>query len=499
MALSCVRAYGVFLLTMEDSQIITVPQVDGPSLHTPEQLWSMTKEALATRLSPGNYNTWIEPLKLHEAKGGHLVLSGPNHFFLNWVKSHFASDLTESLVGTGFVGEVSWEFITTPEPASASAVCSPSGSNYNNSSGASASASKAKPSGGHLFQERLCEMRPLQADDRFSFDNFVVGDSNLYAFSAAKAMAAGDSLGADALFLTSDHGLGKSHLSLALSKTLLHNQPRSQIYYLTAEDFTNEMTHALRHGGMEAFKSKYRRNCDVLVLEEIQFMSGKEKIQSELCFTLDYLVEQSKKIIFTSPHEPKDIPRIGRSLRSRLSSALVSPIGAPEYDTRLNILLKKSRGMGLKVARSVLEYVAERVTSDVRRLESCLISLKAKSQLLGRQIDLDMARESMNYIFEEQQGGSLTPLGIRALICRHFHLEVSEITSKSRSRRTNEARTLGMYLSRQHTGRTLGEIGQAFGRTHSSTLYSINKLEQSMKKDPRMVGKVEFFSQELLK
>ena len=497
MALSFARAYGVFLLIMEDLQVITAPQVDGTSLNTPEQLWGVAKEALATRLSPGNYSTWIEPLKLQDAKGGHLVLSGPNDFFLNWVRSHFASDFTEVLTATGFAGEVSWEFVTTPEGESSPSAWATSSSNYNSSN--NVSSSKAKPAGGHLFQERLGEMRPLAADDRFSFDNFVVGDSNLYAFSAAKAMAAGDSLGADALFLTSDHGLGKSHLSLALSKTFLQNQPRSQIYYLTAEDFTNEMTHALRHGGMESFKSKYRKNCDVLVLEEIQFMSGKEKIQSELCFTLDYLVEQSKKIIFTSPHEPKDIPRIGRSLRSRLSSALVSPIGPPEYETRLNILLKKARGMGLKASRSVLEYVAERVTSDVRRLESCLISLKAKSHLLGRQIDLDMARESMNYIFEEQQGGSLTPLGIRALVCRHFHLEVSEITSKNRSRKTSEARTLGMYLSRQHTGRTLGEIGQAFGRTHSSTLYSINKLEQSMKKDPRMAGKVEFFSQELLK
>ncbi|MDL2260404.1 chromosomal replication initiator protein DnaA, partial [Deltaproteobacteria bacterium OttesenSCG-928-K17] len=306
-------------------------------------------------------------------------------------------------------------------------------------------------------------------------------------------------VGSNALFLTSDHGLGKSHLSMAMGRSLMRGRPGSQIYYLTAEDFTNEMTYAIRHSTMENFKNKYRKACDVLVLEEVQFLAGKEKIQSELCFTLDCLLEQGKKVVFTSPQEPKEIPRLGKSLRSRLATALVSPIGPPEYDTRLAILLKKSKAIGLKISRSVLEYVAERVTTDVRQLESCLISLRAKSQLLNRQVDLDMAREALAYLFDDNiDGGPLSPLAVRTMICRHFHLEVTEITSKSRSSKITEARDLGMYIARQITGRTLEEIGRIFGRSHSSALYAVNKVEQRLKRDGKLKGKVEFFCQKLL-
>jgi chromosomal replication initiator protein len=279
----------------------------------------------------------------------------------------------------------------------------------------------------------------------------------------------------------------------------LRNSPRNKVFYLTAEDFTNEMTHAIRHSRMEEFKARYRQHCDVLVLEEVQFLAGKEKIQAELCFTLDCLMEQGKKVVFTSPQEPRNIPRLGRSLRSRLSTALVSPIGPPDYETRLNILLKKAKALGLKVSRIVLEHVAERVASDVRQLESCLISLKAKSQLLGQQVDMEMARETLAYIFDDQDGGGLTPAAVRAVICRHFQIETAEITSRDRSRKVTEARALGIYLARQLTGRTLEEIGSIFGRSHSSALYAINKLEKQLKKDPKLQGKLDFFNQQLFK
>lgn len=470
---------------MEDSIVINTAKVESGLSEAPVHLWSTAKDALALRLSPGTYKTWIEPLQLHEVNDGHVVLAGPNPFFLNWVRTHLVEELNEALTGAGFGTETNLDFVTVVEqtPPAVKRESNPT----------------PKVSSTRTL-EGLGAVRPLKADAKYTFDNYVVGDSNLYAFSAAKAMASGNSLGVEALFITSDHGLGKSHLSIALGRSFLKVEPRSQVYYLTAEDFTNEMTHALRQGSMEQFKAKYRQNCDILVLEEVQFLSGKEKIQTELCFTLDCLMERGKKVVFTSPQEPKGIPRLGRSLRSRLSTALVSPIGPPEYETRLSILMKKSKILGLKTSNAVLEYVAERVTTDVRRLESCLMSLKAKSQILGRQVDLDMAREALSHLFEEtMDGGGLTPLSIRTIICRHFRLEESEITSKDRTSKIAEARSLGIYLSRQLTGRTLEEIGKVFGRTHSSALYAINKLDQSLKKDPRLAGKIEFLSQQIIK
>ena len=466
---------------------------DASEIHSAEKLgdaWASARGILSERLSSGNFKTWIEPLKMKAAEDGKLTLAGPNPFFLNWVKSHFIGDISEALLASG-VG-CALELTTALEHSSPLESMDPA--LFDKAHSQEKKRADAEP----VPAPRVVKSGLLPFNSRFSFDSFVVGDSNRYAFSAAKALSAGVSLGSDALFITSDHGLGKSHLSQALGRAFLESKPRDNVYYLTAEDFTNEMTHAIRHGGMEDFKTKYRHSCDVLVLEEVQFLAGKEKIQSELCFTLDCLMERGRKVVFTSPQEPKEIPRLGRSLRSRLSAALVSPIGSPEYETRLNILLKKAKAIDLKTSRSVLEYVAERIRNDVRQLESCLISLKAKSQLLGRQVDMDMAREVLAYLFDEHQEGGLTPMGIRAVICRHFHLEVSEITSKDRSTRVNEARTLGMYLARNLTGRTLEEIGQIFGRTHSSALYAINKMEKQLKKDPRLQGKIEFLTQKMM-
>lgn len=476
---------------MEELISINPAVVDpaGAELDSSVRMWDAAKRALADRLSAGDYKTWIEPLKFQGVENGRITLAGPNPFFLNWVKNHYLEDLANALGASGFQAEASIDFITELDQFESPVILYPS-----------EAAAAPAPSGQIVVSSPgglVAQAGPRLAS-RYTFDNFVVGDSNLYAYSAAKALAQGSTLGSDSLFITSDHGLGKSHLSMALGRAFLEHKPGRQVYYLTAEDFTNEMTSALRHGTMEDFKSKYRRNCDVLVLEEVQFLAGKEKIQSELCFTLDCLMERGRKVVFTSPQEPKGIPRLGRSLRSRLSTALVSPIGPPEYETRLAILLKKARSIGLKISTSVLEYVAERVTTDVRQLESCLISLRAKSQLLNRQVDLDMARESLAFLFDDQLDGGLTPIAVRAVICRHFHLEVTEISSKNRSTKVTEARSLGMYLSRQLTGRTLEEIGRVFGRSHSSALYAINKLEQRLKRDAKLQGKVEYFCQKIL-
>ena len=486
------RRPGFFLQKMEDFSAIN-PKASQAQSGGPDHLWALARVALADRLSSGNYKTWIEPLKLHEIAAGRLVLSGPNPFFLNWVKNHFTGDISAALAAAGFEPTAPLEFVADlEEPALMGRR-----DQDRPDCGSGPAESGGDNSGFALGVPRVAH--PLRGGGRFTFDNFVVGDSNRYAFAAAKALSDGAALGSDALFITSDHGLGKSHLSLALGRAFLQSKPRNQVYYLTAEDFTNEMTQAIRQGTMDDFKVKYRQACDVLVLEEVQFLAGKEKIQSELCFTLDCLMERGKKVVFTSPQEPKGIPRLGRSLRSRLSTALISPIGPPEYETRLNILMKKARDIGLKTSKSVLEYVAERVTTDVRQLESCLISLRAKSQLLGRQIDLDMAREALTYLLDDQTEGSLTPAAVRAMVCRHFHLDVTEITSKSRSVKINEARAVGIYLARQLTCRTLEEIGKTFGRTHSSALYAINKLDQGLKKDPKLQGKLEFLSQQLLR
>ncbi|MDR2934980.1 MAG: hypothetical protein LBV70_03755, partial [Candidatus Adiutrix sp.] len=334
---------------------------------SPEQLWVLAKSNLAGMLPPDSFKTWIEPLKISLAGGGRLVLTGPNPFFNNWVKTHFLNELSAALASAGFEYSGPPEFVTEAEPFIAAGPSAPAGA----VPGLPAAPATLLPRPG----------------DRFTFENFVVGDSNRYAHSAARALTTGD-LGANSLFITSDHGLGKSHLSLALGRAFQQTKPRPQVFYLTAEEFTNEMTHAIKHGLMEEFKTKYRQSCDVLVLEEVQFLAGKEKIQAELVFTLDCLNERGRKMVFTSPKEPKAIP-LAKKLKSHLASAVLSPINPPDAETRLKILLHKARACNFNAPRDVLEYLAERETADVRQLENCLVSLRAQSKLLGRQVDLD--------------------------------------------------------------------------------------------------------------
>jgi chromosomal replication initiator protein len=459
-------------------------------------MWGLAKGNLAGTLPPDSFKTWIDPLRISLTEGGRLALIGPNPFFNNWVKSHFLDELSAALASAGFECSGPLEFIIGSGPFGLDEPAAQTGAALGHTAAPAAPAASLLPHSG----------------DRFTFENFVVGNSNRYAHSAAQALATGD-LGADALFITSDHGLGKSHLSLALGRALKHAKSRPpQVFYLTAEEFTNEFTHALNHGKqgkqgkpgnhvlMEEFKTKYRQACDVLVLEEVQFLAGKEKIQAELVFTLDCLMERGRKIVFTSPQEPKLIPRLNKSLRSRLVSAVLTPIGPPDAETRLKILLQKAKAGHFNVPRDVLEYLAERETTDVRQLENCLVSLRAESKLLGRRVDLDMARELMTHMLGggDGQGTGLNLLAIRAHVGRHYQVEAAEIASKSRAARVNEARAVGIYLSHQLTPRTLEEIGRTFGRSHTSAIYACHKLEQQLVKDPKLAGRLDFLRRKLL-
>jgi chromosomal replication initiator protein len=447
----------------------------------PEKLWGLAKSHLAGTLPPASFKTWIEPLKISPTGGGRLALTGPNPFFNNWVKLHFLNELSAALASAGFEYSGPLEFITEP-----------------GSFGLDEPAAQAGAAPGHTAAP-AATLLP-RSGDRFTFENFVVGNSNRYAHSAAQALTTGD-LGADSLFITSDHGLGKSHLSLALGRAFQHTKSHPpHVFYLTAEEFTNEFTHALKHGQMDEFKTKYRQACDVLVLEEVQFLAGKEKIQAELVFTLDCLMERGRKMVFTSPQEPKAIPRLGRSLRSRLASAVLSSISPPDAETRLKILLQKAKAGKFNVPRDVLEYLAERETTDVRQLENCLVSLRAESNLLGRQVDLDMARELITHMLGNGDGqeNGLNLLAIRAHVGRHYQVEATEMASRSRAARLNEARAVGIYLSHQLTARTLEEIGRVFGRSHSSATYACHKLEQRLPKDPKLAGRLDFLRRKLL-
>jgi len=343
------------------------------------------------------------------------------------------------------------------------------------------------------IQVRPHSGRTLRRD--FTFDQFVVGANNDFAYSASLSLASRNLGQQNSLFLLSRTGMGKSHLSQAIGHHILAEHPSDQVYYITAEDFTNEMVDAFRHDSVNAFKNKYRTGCDVLLLEDIHYLSGKERTQIELSLTLDSLLEAGKKIIFSSCNLPADIPKLNDKLRSRLSSSLISEIAPPGFRTRVRIIRKKAQIHGENVPDDVIQYLAGELTDDVRQLESGLVGVTAKSSLLGVPIDLDLAGSVVKNIVRTKK--NITIDLIKKLVCREYRVSVSDMVSKSRRRCFVRPRQIAIYLSRKYTDSPLQAIGRSFKRYHATALHSIKAVEREIKLNSAVSRQVEYLSKRL--
>jgi len=418
---------------------------------------------------------WIDPLEFIDIREDEFVLSCPNTFARKWVMSHYI-DLIKAEIES--VCEISCR--VTLEV-----------SDGGNGSG-----------DGYLDREQL----PLPNVSRrqheqslfhqdFTFEQFVVGNCNSFAYEAALASASGGSAYGDALFLLSQTGLGKSHLSQAIGTRILHENSSIRVCYVTAEDFTNAMVYALRHDNIEQFKEKYRRQCDVLLLEDVQFLSGKEKTQHELGYTLDALLAAGKKLIFTSTHLPDDIPKLDGKLSSRLSSGIISSIESPDYETRVRIIEKKAASKSLKIPQDVVEYLASELTQNVRQLESGLIGVAAKASLLKLPIDVKLAESVAKNIARRSR--KITTASIQKLVCKHYKISMEELLSRSRKRNISHPRQIAMYLARRFTGESFQAIGRSFNRYHATTLHAIGTVERLIREQGAIQKHVEFLSRRL--
>lgn len=284
--------------------------------------------------------------------------------------------------------------------------------------------------------------------------------------------------------------MGKSHLSQAISHFILSEHPSERVYYMTAEDFSNEMVQAFRHDSINKFKARYRNGCDVLLLEDVHYLSGKERTQIELALTLDTLFESGKKIIFSSCYLPVDIPKLNDKLQSRLSSSLISNIEPPDFRTRIRILQKKALHNGYEMPEDVMQYLAGELTEDVRQLESGLIGVTAKSSLLGTPIDLALAESVVKHIVRQRK--KITIDVIKNLVCKYYSISMDQIVSSSRKQSIVRPRQIAIYLSRMYTDAPLQAIGKSFNRYHATALHSINTVERAVKQNSPVQKQVEF-------
>ncbi len=438
-------------------------------------IWEEIKTAIKLRVPSHSFRMWIDPLRPSKFDDDCVFLSCPNFFSKKRVLDQYG-DIIESELrkATG----KSCRFIVR--------------------------VSESKDSSSKELDENpqlpLPQMNVYSQNGRFlrkdfTFDQFVVGGNNDFAFSAALSLASRKNSLQNSLFLLSKTGMGKSHLSQAVGHYILSEHPRDRVYYTTAENFSNEMVNAYRNNSIDAFKGKYRNQCDVLLLEDVQYLTGKERTQIELALTLDTLFESSKKIIFSSCYLPSEIPKLNDELRSRLSCALISNIDPPEFRTRVRILQKKTKHNRCKISDDVIHYLASELTEDVRQLESGLIGVTAKSSLLGTPIDLGLAESVVKNIVRRRK--NITVDVIKKLVCKHYHISVKEIVSSSRKQSIVRPRQIAIYLSRRYTDAPLQAIGKGFNRYHATALYSIGAVERELKEKRAMQKQVEFLCQKL--
>ncbi|MBU1170788.1 MAG: chromosomal replication initiator protein DnaA [Proteobacteria bacterium] len=447
-----------------------------------ESVWAEVKTLIKDQIPGHSFRMWIDPIVFNRGDEANIFLSCPNYFSKKRVEDQYSTLIENEIrkltgTGWGLVLEVSARRALSDRSMTAvSPIPCPK--------------QMVLPMIGHPVMHTGRMLR-----ENYTFDEFVVGSNNDFAYSAALSLAMADHSRNNTLFLISGTGMGKSHLSQAIGHYITKKKPSERVYYITAEDFTNEMIGSIKNKTADHFKAKYRNQCDVLLLEDIHFLTGKEHTQIELSMTLDHLSESGKKIMFSSCYLPSDIPKMNDQLKSRFSSSVISNIEAPDFKTRLKILRKKAQRENYHVPDHIIEYLAGELTDDVRQLESGLVGVIAKSSLLGVPIDYELAESVVRNISVKKK--MITIDLIKNTVSNEYGITVGEMVSKSRRQAVVRPRQIAIYLSRKFTDQTLQSIGKSFNRYHATAMHAVGCVEKSMREEVAVKKHIEYIAKKL--
>jgi chromosomal replication initiator protein len=483
-------------------------------------LWTQAVEALRGSMPRQAFDTWIRGLKLVAIEEETIRLLAPSRYVIEWVQENFLRQIADEIALIAdkrytIVFEVSPE-VAAAEPGPApfppeepTVDAEPSAPHADNPSGRydarpaaqprSASASPGQLVGSGVnapvqpttFPAPALNFNDRPLNNRYTFDNFVVGSSNQLAHAASRAVAEAPAARYNPLFIYGGVGLGKTHLVQAIGHSILMNNPKARIIYLSSESFMNELISALRFDKMDAFRAKYRDGCDVLLMDDIQFVAGKERTQEEFFHTFNTLYGARKQIVLTSDKFPKDIPNLEERLRSRFEWGLIADITAPEIETRIAILRKKAEEDKVHLPDDVAMFLATHIASNIRELEGGLIRVGAFSSLYGRPITLELAKEVLGALVQEKQK-ILTCEGIQKTVASFFNLKISDLKSPKKHKVLALPRQIAMYLVRKHVHSSFPDIGEKFGgKDHTTVLHACRKIDEKMKTDPTLKNTVE--------
>ncbi len=418
-----------------------------------EAVWQSCLKTIEETVGTQVFELWFKPIKVMQIKEQQATIELPNRFYREWIEEHYPNIIPDVITGI-LKRQIAVKYKVAEKQ------------------GAGTRRVEAQMEG---RKARLAS-RGIYLNPKYTFENFIIGPSNQFAGAAAKAVTNALGKTYNPLFIYGGVGLGKTHLLNAIGNHTIDRSPDIKLIYIPAEQFTNEFVYAMRNDKMGAFKEKYR-NADILLIDDIQFIAGKTGTQEELFYTFNALYESQKQIVISSDRPPKEITPLTDRLKSRFTWGLIADMQPPDVETKLAILWEKAKMEGITLADDVAHYLASRIRSNIREMEGCLIRLGAHASLTGQKINLDMAKEILKDIIQEDEE-LITIEKIQKVVCEYYGIKVQELKARNRSREIAVPRQVAMYLSKQMTDTSLSEIGKSFGgKDHSTVIHSCKQVE----------------------
>jgi chromosomal replication initiator protein len=440
-------------------------------------IWDQVLGRIETKVNRHSFYTWFKPTSFISDSGQTITVLVPNSLFKDWLTKHYSVVLTEALSEVER-SESKVHFIseTSPVPAPPRD-----------------EASDVAQTQDHVLADGTVPSVGL--NPRYTFDTFIVGTSNQFANAACRAVAEAPSRSYNPLFIYGGVGLGKTHLMHAVGQYVLQHDPSLKLTYISSERFMNEMINALRFDRILDFRERYR-SVDVLLVDDIQFVSGKEGTQTEFFHTFNALYDAQKQIVLSSDRPPHEITQLEERLRSRFEWGLIADIQPPDLETKVAILKKKAESEAIPLPDNVAIYIAGRIKSNIRELEGSLIRLIAYASLTGRELSLDLAQEVLKNVLD-QDDRAITIETIQKFVSDYYQLKVVELKSRNNSKSVAMPRQIAMYLCKSLTHASLPEIGRSFGGKHHSTvIHSLKKVEEMRRRDPDFNSLIDGFLQQ---
>lgn len=446
-----------------------------------KELWEKTLNIIKGELSEVSFNTWIKSCEPISMSSDTIRISVPNAFTQEILEKRY-KDLVANSIRAICSKLYNIEFLIASEIQNTEEEKSEKQSNK-----------KIKEDTKVIVSDEM----NTNLNPKYTFDSFVIGNSNRFAHAASLAVAESPAKAYNPLFIYGGVGLGKTHLMHAIGHYVLQNNPSAKVVYVSSEKFTNELINAIKDDKNEEFRTKYR-NVDVLLIDDIQFIAGKERTQEEFFHTFNALHDANKQIILSSDRPPKEIPTLEDRLRSRFEWGLIADIQVPDFETRMAILKKKADVEKLNVANEVMVYIATKIKSNIRELEGALIRIVAYSSLTNREITVDLASEALKDIISKKQGKHITIEIIQDVVANYFNLRVEDLKSQRRTRNVSYPRQIAMYLSRKLTDMSLPKIGEEFGgRDHTTVIHAYEKISDNLNRDESLQHTIDDLTKKL--